>query len=217
MSDDPETARQIAALAMGTRPLLVCDVDDVLLEFVRPFMAWLETQGMELKTDSFKLTGNIRARGTGAVAPQEEVSALLAGFFDAQADWQQPAAGALDTLGALDETIDIVLLTAMPHRHYGARLTTLERHGIAYPLITTEMAKGPAVKALRGDPGRRVAFIDDIPHNHVSVAADVPDAGCIHLASHEGLAAVMPPLPDGVRKARDWPHAGDLIAELLGL
>ena len=110
MSDDPETARQIAALAMGTRPLLVCDVDDVLLEFVRPFMAWLETQGMELKTDSFKLTGNIRTRGTGAVAPQEEVSALLGGFFDAQADWQTPAAGALATLGALDHAVDIVLL-----------------------------------------------------------------------------------------------------------
>ena len=217
MSDDPETARQIAALATGTKPLLVCDVDDVLLEFVRPFMAWLNLQGMELRTDSFRLTGNIRALADGEAVPQETVDALLAGFFDAQADWQEPAPGALDTLGALDDAIDVVLLTAMQHRHYGARMTALERHGIAYPLITTEMAKGPAVKALRGDPGRRVAFIDDIPHNHVSVAHDVPDAGRIHLAAYEGLAAVMPPLPDGVRKARDWPHAGDLIAELLGL
>lgn len=217
MSDDPETARQIAALATGTRPLLVCDVDDVLLEFVRPFMAWLETQGMELRADSFRLVGNIRARSTGEVVAPDQVGTLLAGFFDAQADWQEPTADALDTLGALQDDIDIVLLTAMPHRHYGARMTALERHGIAYPLITTEMAKGPAVKALRGAPERPVAFIDDIPHNHVSVAQDVPDAGRVHLAAHAGLAALMPPLPDGVHKARDWPHAGELIAELLAL
>ncbi len=36
MSDDPETARQIAELSRDTRPLLVLDVDEVLLEFVTP-------------------------------------------------------------------------------------------------------------------------------------------------------------------------------------
>ncbi len=217
MSDDPETARQIAALARGDRPLVVCDVDDVLLEFVRPFRAWLGTQGMELRTESFRLTGNIRALETGDAAPQETVDALLSGFFDAQGEWQEPVADALETLGRLEMSADIVLLTAMPHRHYGARSALLERHGVAYPLVTTEMAKGPAVKALRGDESRRVAFIDDIGHNHVSVANCVPDAGCIHLTASHELAALLPPLPDGVQKARDWPHAGELLAEVLGL
>ncbi|GLS38789.1 hypothetical protein GCM10010869_43860 [Mesorhizobium tianshanense] len=34
MSDDPETARQIEELAADDRPLLVLDVDDVVLEFI---------------------------------------------------------------------------------------------------------------------------------------------------------------------------------------
>ena len=36
MSDDPETARQIEELSADDRPLLVLDVDDVVLEFIRP-------------------------------------------------------------------------------------------------------------------------------------------------------------------------------------
>ena len=42
MSDDPETARQIAELSRDARPLLVLDVDEVMLEFVRPFTGFLE-------------------------------------------------------------------------------------------------------------------------------------------------------------------------------
>lgn len=216
MSDDPETARQIAALACSSRPLMVCDVDEVLLEFVHPLTGWLETQGFELRTDSFRLTGNIRKRDTGQAAPQETVSALLDGFYQVQRQWQQPVDGALETLGTLQEQTDIVLLTAMPHRHLDARKALLADHDITYPLISTEMAKGPAVRALRGG-ARPVAFIDDLATNHLSVARDVPDAGRIHLMAHRELRAVMPPLPDGVHSARDWPHAGELLAELLGL
>lgn len=46
MSDDPETARQIEELASDDRPLLVLDVDDVVLEFIRPFPQFLERRGL---------------------------------------------------------------------------------------------------------------------------------------------------------------------------
>ena len=59
MSDDPETARQIAELARDDRPLLVLDVDEVVLEFIRPFTGYLGTLGLELQPDSFRLHGNI--------------------------------------------------------------------------------------------------------------------------------------------------------------
>ena len=42
MSDDPETLRQIEELAADDRPLLVLDVDDVVLEFIRQFAPHLD-------------------------------------------------------------------------------------------------------------------------------------------------------------------------------
>jgi hypothetical protein len=41
MSEDPETARQIAELARDGRPLLVLRVDDALLAFIGPFPKFL--------------------------------------------------------------------------------------------------------------------------------------------------------------------------------
>ncbi|TEX94817.1 hypothetical protein ELQ05_08150, partial [Campylobacter sp. US53] len=76
MSDDPETARQIAELASDHRPLLVLDVDDVILEFIRPFPRFLEQRGYDLTFASFRLTGNVSERGTGRVAEQHEVHTL---------------------------------------------------------------------------------------------------------------------------------------------
>jgi hypothetical protein len=41
-----------------------------------------------------------------------------------------------------------VFLTAMPPRHRDKRRGLLSRHGFDYPMIATEAAKDPAVKAL---------------------------------------------------------------------
>lgn len=215
MSEDPETARQIAELALGDRPLAVVDVDEVVLEFVRPFQNWLATMDLELRTDSFRLNGNVRFRKTGVVVENERVSSLIDEFFGVQDDWQFPLDSAAATLERLAGEADIVLLTAMPHRYHGVRRNLLQRHGIPFPLLTTDTAKGPAVAALRGGT-RPVAFVDDIAYNHVSVAQHVSDAACIHLMAHQGLRSVMPPLPEGVAEARDWPHAADLIRRHFG-
>ena len=83
MSDDPETARQIAELARDTRPLLVLDVDEVLLEFVSPFIGFLGSRALKFDTMSFRLHGNISDAATGAPVDNERVSALLDEFFGA--------------------------------------------------------------------------------------------------------------------------------------
>ncbi len=91
MSDDPETARQIAELARDTRPLLVLDVDEVLLEFVRPFTGFLNARKLDLKTTSFRLHGNIVELASGTALANERVTELLAEFFDVQGEWQTAA------------------------------------------------------------------------------------------------------------------------------
>ena len=217
MSEDPETARQIAELSLDTRPLLVLDVDDVLLEFVRPFPRFLEGKGFSLKLASFRLTGNIAETASGRVLDQQEVSELLAGFFDSQADWQDLTVGAAEALAGFGDQAEIVLLTAMPHRHRAIRRTHLDALGLPYPLVTTEMAKGPAVKSLRGASRRPVAFVDDMPHNLESARNAVPDIHLYHLMADNALRAIVPPPGEGVTIVDDWADAAPKIASALGI
>ena len=47
------------------RPVLICDVDEVVLHLVDPFVQVLEERGFNLKSHSFKLTGNVFDAKTG--------------------------------------------------------------------------------------------------------------------------------------------------------
>jgi hypothetical protein len=202
MSDDPETARQIEELAADDRPLLVLDVDDVVLEFIRPFPRFLEERGLGLTLNSFQ---------------QTEVTTLLDEFFDKQAEWQSVTDGAAEALARLGEHAEIVLLTAMFHRHRAVRRAHLDALGLTYPLLTTEMAKGPAVAKLRGTKGRPVAFVDDQPLNLISARKSVADAHLFHLMADNSLREFLPPLPDDIVVVQNWQDAMPKIAEALGV
>jgi len=217
MSDDPETARQIEELAADDRPLLVLDVDDVVLEFIKPFPHYLKSRGFGLTLASFRLTGNIAETASGRLIEQSEVTALLGDFFDAQADWQSIADGAADALAMLGRSAEIVMLTAMPHKHRAVRRAHLDALGLDYPLLTTEMAKGPAIAKLRGAKGRRVAFVDDQPSNLVSARNSVADAHLFHLMADNSLRAFLPPTPQDIISVENWREAPPRIAAALEL
>jgi len=137
MSDDPETLRQIEELAADDRPLLVLDVDDVVLEFIRPFPKFLERRGLHLTLTSFRLTGNIAEKASGRLVEQPEVTALLDEFFHSQADWQTVTEGAAEALALFGDRVEIVMLTAMFHRHRAARRAHLDALGLPYPLLSS--------------------------------------------------------------------------------
>ena len=217
MSDDPETARQIEELAHDDRPLLVLDVDDVVLEFVRPFPHFLRTRGFGLTLASFRLTGNISETATGRLIEQPEVTELLGEFFDTQAEWQSITEGATDALKMLGKGAEIVMLTAMPHKHRAVRRAHLDALGLNYPLLTTEMAKGPAIAKLRGLKARPVAFVDDQPSNLISARNSVADAHLFHLMADNSLRAFLPPTPPDIFSVEDWREAAPKIADALGL
>jgi hypothetical protein len=217
MSIDPETLRQIEELSHDPRPLLVLDVDDVLLHFVRPFPRYLEANGYELKLGSFRLNGNIFQKATARAAGRDEVASLIAGFFDVQSDWQTLTDGAAEALAGISAAAEIVLLSAMPHRHRAVRRTHLDALGLPYPLLTTEMAKGPAIARLRGEAPRPVAFVDDMPHNLASAREYVPDIHLFHLMAETALREFLPPPEQGVTVVEDWPEARPLIAAALGI
>ena len=214
---DPETERQIEELAHDPRPLLVLDVDDVILDFVKPFPNYLREAGYELDLSNFRLHGNIRRLESGAVAEREEVAKLVDDFFLAQAEWQTVTKGAGEALTYFAGKADIVLLTAMPHKWRAIRRAHLDALGLGHPLLTTERAKGPALGRLRGDSGRPIAFVDDQPATLQSAREWVPDIHLFHLMAETALRPMLPKPPEGATVVDDWDEATPLIAQALGL
>ena len=217
MSLDPETERQIAELSHDPRPLIVLDVDDVVLEFIRPFPRFLEERGFRLTLGDFRLAGNIAHIEDDRIAERETVSELVHAFFDRQADWQTETQGAAEALDDLSSGAEIVMLTAMPHRFRAARRAHLDALGLDYPLLTVEMEKGPAIAKLRGERARPVAFVDDQPRNLVSARKWVPDTHLFHLMADNSLRELLPPPEPDFIVVEDWREAKPLIARSLGL
>lgn len=198
-------------LSLGERPLIVCDVDEVVLEFIAPFQSFLIDNGHQLLPRSFRLTGNVVRLDDASQTPQNEIDNLLEAFFAAQDAWQTPVDAAAASLERLSQQADIVFLTAMPPQHHGVRRTLLDRHGLAYPMIATEAEKGPAVRALHGTRAHPVVFIDDIFINLQSVRKHVPETRLINLMANASFRALAPHPGEGVDIARDWAHAEELI------
>jgi len=199
-------------LRLSERPLIACDIDEVVLEFVTPFEAFLRHNGHELRATSFRLNGNVFKLSDGSKTPDDEVAGLLEAFFTSQDEWQTPVVAAADSLSRLSQNADIVFLTAMPPRHRDVRRGLLARHGFDYPMIATEAPKGPAVLALHGERVQPVVFIDDIFVNLQSVRSHVPQSLLVNLMANDTFRALAPHPGEGVDIATDWPHAEELIA-----
>lgn len=198
------------------RPLIVCDVDEVTLEFVTPFSAFLEANGHTLLPRSFRLTGNVVSASDGLETPAEKVRELLQSFFADQGQWQTPAEAASTSLAKLSKHADILFLTSMSPRHYAARRDVLDRHDLPYPLIATEEAKGPLIRSLHAGRPHPLFFIDDLLPNLLSVKKHAREARIVHYMANEAFRAMAPHPGDDVIRAESWAEIESAVFSHIG-
>jgi hypothetical protein len=201
----------LSHVRLSDRPLVVCDVDDVVLHFAAPFQDFLLAGGHELIPRSFRLTGNIVARETQVALGETDVRNLILAFFEAQETHQVPFDQVVETLCDLYTDADIVFLTAMPPRFRETRRRLLDRLGLEFPLVASEEPKGPILRKLHGKRDQPCVFIDEMVHNLQSVQDNVPECLVLHMMPDSELHLLAPKAADGVPRAMDWPHAADLI------
>jgi hypothetical protein len=200
---DDEARTQLEALEAGTRPLIVSDIDEVILNFVQPFKDYLDHHGFVLRTETYQLTGNVFPKGSDVPTSGPEVFKMLSHFFVTQADWQDLVEGALPALNRLNEHFDVVLLTAMPHAHREERIAFMREIGVSFPILTVESDKGHSVAHLaKGRPG--VVFIDDLAHNHVSVAEHAPGTHLFQYMAFREFDGALPVPPLHTQYHEDW-------------
>ncbi|AXS40875.1 hypothetical protein [Breoghania sp. L-A4] len=215
---EPDIFAQIEALGiLGDGPLVICDVDEVVLHFIAPLEAYMVRCGFELIEPRFMLTGNIRRLDGGGLASQDEVRALIHGFFETESESQKPVPHASDTLAALSAHAQVLMLTNMPERFRPAREGILRRNAIPYPVLTNIGPKGPAVATLAGERREPIFFLDDSAGNVTSVRDHVDSAHLIHFIADARFFALAEPI-DGVHhRSNCWRDTRRYIEGVLGI
>jgi len=201
----------LSHVRLGDRPLVVCDVDDVVLHFAAPFQDFLRGEGYQLLPRSFRLTGNIVSAETQIALEQPDVRRLVEAFFEAQENWQSPFDLVVQTLKTLSGEADVVFLTAMPPRYQEQRRRLLDRLGLAFPLIASEEPKGPIMHRLHAGRPLPSVFVDDMAHNLHSVRDHLPQSLLLHMMPESPLHVLAPKPAKDIMRATDWAHAAELI------
>ena len=203
----------ISHISLTGRPLIISDVDDVVLEFVEPFGRFLLSEGLRFIPKSFHLSGNIVHIDNEKPVADSEIKSLLANFFDQQQHWQTPFEHALSALEELSREADIVFLTAMPPQFAATRRNHLTSLGLPYPMIATESAKGPVVARVSVMTNAPVVFVDDMAHNLASVAEHLPACLLLSLVPPSEVHKMAPKPPETARIAANWREASLLIKD----
>ena len=201
------TRAEIEALDIGRSPLIICDVDEVVLSFIGGFERHIGRHGHFLDPKSYALAGNVKRRGDAFTLPRAEVEALLDEFFILDSGRMDLVSGALPALDALSELAQIVLLTNIPAAYRAQRQANLRRHGLRYPVIVNEGPKGPAVARLIEGHEDHVFFLDDAPDNLRSVACHVPHAHLIHFIADARFEALCETVEEVHLRTRSWRDA----------
>ena len=200
-----------------SRPLLITDCDEVLLHMVVPFGAWLdEAHHIHFDLDSGEFVDALRHKASGLVVEQTAVWPLLRAFFETEMHRQQPIVGAVEALSAIGEFADIVVLTNLVDEERTARAAQLCAVGINCPVYTNQGGKGALMAKIIADYNPSVtAFVDDLSHQHSSVAKHAPDVWRLHMVGEPRVACNVKPSPDAHARIDDWTRATPWLIEKL--
>ncbi|TYC63293.1 hypothetical protein FMN50_02855 [Rhodobacterales bacterium] len=212
----PEVLAQIDGLAKSEGPLIICDVDEVVLHLILHLESYLADRDLVFLSNEFRLTGNIAERESRIALPGDEVRRLLDVFFADISHRQKLVPGADTALAKLSRNWDIVLLTNLPGgANKPVREKLLADFGIAYPLVANSGPKGGAVAALAAGRQAPVVFIDDSPTNHASVAATLPASVQIQFVADPRFRVAIRPEPHVDLLTGDWQETEAFIEAIL--
>ena len=213
----PDVSPQLAALELSAnKPLLLCDADEVLFEFMTTFVSYIEDDGYYYDWSTLSLTGNIRSRHDDRTLSPSQVRELINGFFAAHTADIPSVNGAAEALRRLHERgVQIVVVSNLPLAQASARRAALANAGMDYPLIANVGLKGPTVKQHANRVEAPVAFVDDIPHHHDSVARHAAAVHRLHFSANPRLRALQGRVASAHYHPTSWQGLEDRLETLL--
>jgi hypothetical protein len=211
------TLAQIANLQLrSNRPLVICDVDEVVVHFTRDFEDFLDGLGLWLDTSISLFSSNIRNQKTRILLSPEEIEKTVVQFFAERTLDMQTIEGAVEALHSIGKSADVIMLTNLPHEAGDDRRANLAGHGLNFPVVTNSGPKGPAIRKIASQVLAPVVFIDDSPGFITSAFHHAPNVHLIHFLHDERYARLVAPLDFVSLRTDTWqemhPHVLKLIA-----
>jgi hypothetical protein len=196
------------------RPLLVTDVDDVIVHFTRGFELFLATRGLHFTWERYSLIDCIRANGTLDTVPADEVARLLGEFIVTGLEHLDQVEGAAEALSRLyvQQNMQVVVLSSSPHAQRAERLANLESHGMDYPLVVGASDKGTVLQVLAERVSAPIVFVDDLPRHHVAVRNAAPRVARVHVVADRRLRSLFGDITMCDHVAESWEDAERAIA-----
>lgn len=196
-------------------PLVICDADEVLVQFLVGLERFLLRRNRKLVLKTFAIHGNVLDMISGETVTHDEVTQLLKDFFAYDTERLDPVPGAADALNELRKSAQIVILTNLPETSRDTRRAHLASLGMDYPVIAGKGPKGPIVRQLVEGITAPIVFIDDLPPHLTSVAEEAPHVFRLHFVADRRLARLLDPARDAHRRIDDWPTAKAWIESVI--
>jgi hypothetical protein len=195
------------------RPLIITDCDEVLLHMMVPFRSWLdEAHGIHFSFGS-PFEEAFRHKDSRDPIERSTVWSLLGAFFDTEMHRQYPIDGALQAMTRLGEVANVVVLTNLEDHRRDARSEQLAAYGLHAPVYTNRGGKGPAAARIVAQYRPSVTlFIDDLEHNHASVAEHVPQIWRLHMVGEAELSPFIATAPHAHTRIDGWVEAEGWLA-----
>lgn len=193
----PDSSERLASLDIDPdKPLIICDADEVLIEFAKPLEAFLADHALTIDFRSFALVGNIRRVADRSVVEAEEVSALIDDFLGHVVDRPSAVPDCVDAIDHLRQQARVLVLTNIPHHLRQRREQALASIGLDLPVFSNSGEKGPMVAEIVRSHQAPVVFLDDMPSHHSSVAKHARHVHRIHFVADNRLARLIAPADD---------------------
>ena len=197
------------------RPLVICDVDEVVVHFIRGLEGFLERNDMWLHPQSFALNGNIKRKHDDEPVPANQLGDVLNRFFDEEIHRLEVIEGAASSLNTLSEHASVIMLTNLPGQFHDRRVDNLKLHGLEFPVISNKGPKGPAVKELLRNHRAESVFVDDIPNYLQSVSEHCPEVHLVHFMQDIRFGRHVGELNNVSLRADNWSTVHTHISSLL--
>ncbi len=201
----PDSSEQLKSIRIDPdRPLVICDADGVIFEFMRELESFLAEREYYYNWSSFRLNGNIVDCNTDVPLSAHDVHKLIGNFLDLRTRDMCVFPDAPAALEELQEHAQAVVLTNLPYRLRDARINALRDNGISIPVILNEGTKAPAVAALAERTSKTSYFIDDLPSHHAEAAIHAPAVKRILFVGDKRLDRMLDEIREADFRARSW-------------
>ena len=185
-------------------PLLICDADEVIFEFMENFDNYLQLNDMYFSYESFKLNGNIFNKKNNIAINNIYIPSIISKFFEEYALKMPLIKGAKSALKKLSKVMNIIILSNIPKTYAANRIQCLNSNDMHYQLISNDGPKNIKCLELEKLTNKKVFFVDDLPNQISSVSSNCKNITTIHFLQNKKLLKIVPEVKNCDYKVNNW-------------